>query len=546
MAQPPLPSTSQTSQASAAPATALIPNPTYLAITESIAFYTYRQQNSLLTLLSLPPVSWESLVPRPTVSLEEVERHVQGVRKFCGVREDGVVIQPGQGKEGKVVDIEEEGRRVIKSLKEEEEATGTAAIIVELDGKPFKLVLPQLDELSKDQRTALALHARHTRIIDALRAYLKGLEVFIPPPSPIVAAHHPAPTPTIAPPLPAIPTHLRLRTIARLLPRFIGAAIKVEIGLWMITRSLPSSDWRYWMFVAGAVGWLVWECHGMYSAERGRMRVAREREVRERERQARAAAEAIGREGVVQHVPGVPMPADQANLQQRQRPAMPRHRTRNNNSNRPNPLPLVGLAYERRLLRLFYLPPSQTPINNQTDRRIPSTDLNLPLAPPDPSLLWTYLVIPVYMLLLSLWPDGDTARKRAIRERETHMRLLSLKLTEAAEADARARASAATKEEENGSPPSSLSALPTTNNDKSQSTQPGPEPQPTPTPTRTAATAIIPRNLSSQSERYWRRVLARGETIDWDEERAAQERVLRAAGRGGAGQGEEEGGMGFL
>ncbi|KAJ9104505.1 hypothetical protein QFC21_002001 [Naganishia friedmannii] len=520
--------TSPPAAAAAAPtAMQLIPNPTYLAITESISYYTYRQQNWTLALLSLPPVPWESLVPRPSVSLEEAAKHVEGVRKFCGVTEDGVVVQPGQGEGGTVVDIEEEGRRVLEMLKKDEEVTGTASILVEFDGHPYKLVLPQLDELSKEQRIALALHARHARIIDALRAHLKDMELYIPPPPPPPAVSHPlpAPTPTYQPPAP--PTHLRLRTIARLLPRFIGAAIKIEIALWMITRSLRSSDGRYWLFIAGAIGWWVWQCRGIYRGEGARMRVVREREERERG-------------GAGRHGPAVPVQAEQVNREQRQPAAARRDRRRNNNSSRPNPLPFLGLAYERRLLRLFYLAPSTNAVTQTTDRRIPSTDLNLPLAPSDPSFLWTYLFIPIYLCLLSLWPDWDHARKTAIREREAHMRLLSVKLSEAAaEAAADANARRAQAQDRETDQNTSADNLPSSHHP----TQPT-QPQPTPTSAATAAPeAVIPRNLSAASERYWRRVLARGETIDWDEERAAQERVLRAAGQGGA---EEQQGMGFL
>lgn len=71
---------------------------------------------------------------------------------------------------------------------------------------------------------------------------------------------------------------------------------------------------------------------------------------------------------------------------------------------------------------------------------------------------------------------------------------------------------------------------------------PQPAPPAPPAQTQPPAPAVIPRGLSASSERYWRRVLARGETIDWDEERAAQERALRAAGAGG----EEAGLVGFL
>ncbi|KAJ9124969.1 hypothetical protein QFC24_002901 [Naganishia onofrii] len=412
--------------------------------------------------------------------------------------------------------------------------------------------------------------------------------VFVPasvpaPPSPAAVVNHSGPTATptatYQPPPPPPPPHQRLRTIARLLPRFIGAAIKIEIALWMITRSLhPSSDWRYWAFVLAGVGWWVWECVGVYRAERERGRVVRERE-REREREVRVPQE--GQEAVGRPVPpaaAVDPGNRQQQQQQQQQPAAPRRTRGNNNRNntRPNPLPFLGLAYERRLLRLFYLPPSSsnshpttttttTPPTNP--HRIPTKDTNLPLAPADPSIAWTYLFIPMYVCVLSLWPAGEAARKRAIREREGDMRALSARLGEGvavAEAEAGAEAEvqrrASEQQREGAGQGASEDGTRSLPHDPTQQ----PPPLPTPTTTTPAATtdaatttatatapSVIPRNLSPASERYWRRILARGETIDWDEERAAQERVLGAAGRGagggGAGQDEdaEAGGLGM-
>lgn len=117
--------------------------------------------------------------------------------------------------------------------------------------------------------------------------------------------------------------------------------------------------------------------------------------------------------------------------------------------------------------------------------------------------------MPLYLLVLSLWPDGDNARRAAIREREVHMRLLSQKLTEA-ERQAETNASESASEASTTTPVSPTTVT---------------EPRP-----------VIPKTMGPRAEQYWLRVLGRGETIDWDEERAAQAELLGRAG----GAAEEE------
>ena len=135
--------------------------------------------------------------------------------------------------------------------------------------------------------------------------------------------------------------------------------------------------------------------------------------------------------------------------------------------------------------------------------------------------------MPLYILLLSFWPDGDNARRAAIREREVHMRLLSQKLTEAEQQD-QATTSAA---EFAGDPVMDDS---TSTRDTSWVTEPS---------DGTSMPPVIPKGLGPRAQRYWARVLERGETIDWDEERAAQAELL---GRAGGAQPAEEEQMGFF
>lgn len=105
------------------------------------------------------------------------------------------------------------------------------------------------------------------------------------------------------------------------------------------------------------------------------------------------------------------------------------------------------------------------------------------------------------------------------------MRLLSHKLSEAEQQDDLTNSTAESTRD--SAPNGSLS----TTTDPSWITEPlnGPP--------------VIPKNLGPRAKRYWTRVLERGETIDWDEERAAQAELL---GRAGGVQPAEEEPMGLF
>lgn len=351
--------------------------------------------------------------------------------------------------------------------------------------------------MTLQQRISLASYTRYTNIIQRLTDYAKHLDLYIavatPSPVPTLTT---APIPDMPPTLP--PPQTTMRLAIRLIPRFVSVAIKVEIALWMITRGLPYTDWRYLAFMFAGLFWWMWECTGMLRAEQ-----RREAQRRGGALPGQQIAPGNAENNVVRGPGpgGLPDPGRRTTAASRQRRG-------------PNQIPLFGLAYERRCLRLFYHDPSsRRPVTSATDHRIPQSERNLPLAPREPGFLWKYLVMPLFLLVLSLWPDGDNARRAAIREREVHMRLLSQKLTEAAQ-------QVGTNETD-----TSATISPDTNSGASTDA--------------TAPTPVIPKNLGRQAEQYWKRVLSRGETIDWDEERAAQAELLGRAGAQADGAVEE-------
>lgn len=105
-----------------------IANPAYLSVIETISFYRYQQHNELLSLLEQPHIPWESLAPAPSVPLHEAETHVDKVREACGVAEDGNDIGDGPS-EG----LGEQAKRVLNELKEMQERTDQASLIVEVE-----------------------------------------------------------------------------------------------------------------------------------------------------------------------------------------------------------------------------------------------------------------------------------------------------------------------------------------------------------------------------------------------------------------------------
>ncbi|GHJ84722.1 hypothetical protein NliqN6_1124 [Naganishia liquefaciens] len=476
-----------------------IPNPAYLAISEAISFHRYKQQNDILVILDQAPIEWESLVPAPSVSLKDAEAHVGKVCEACGIRM-------------------QEGESVMAELKVRQERTGQASIVIEVDGYPYKLALADLISLSDEQKQSLIRLQQHTGIIRDLTQLLDRTDLYIPTPQDTT------PTPTTN--LPAAPAALPVPATwvlaARLTPRFVGAAIKIEIALWMLTRGLPISDWRYWAFVGVGIGWWLWECLGIFRTERRRLNgLARAQGMEDQRNAPRNEGPAENGELRGPGPAGLPDPGRRTNTASRR------------NARKPNPIPLFGLAYERRCLRLFYYDPASTrPVISATDHRIPRRDQNLPLAPPEPGFLWIYIVMPLYVLLLSLWPDGDNARRAAIREREVHMRLLSQKLTEAERQD-RVTTSTTGSATADATGASTINES-TSTRDSSWVTEPSEEPTVQP---------VIPKGLGPRAQQYWARVLERGETIDWDEERAAQAELL---GRAGGAQPAEEEQMGFF
>ncbi len=391
-----------------------------------------------------------------------------------------------------------------------------------------KLVVPDPRSLSDAVVTAIGEQQHLADTIRSLDALQRDVPMYIPFPTAAAAL---APTPTIhhlgaahAAAVPAPQVRLlaiQLRLPLHLLPSALMSLIKVSIVLWMLTRHMRWTD-RAFLGLAGAgAAWWVWECAGLVKREREREAGARRAEeglrrarVEREAREARRAEGLVGQVGQAEQgdtAPAAPVSARQpAGI-----PELPNRRRNRQRSRTPFALALHGLEHERRRLRLFYVDPRiGSTVQTATDHRIPASDAHLPIPPSDPHLLWTWLVMPLYLFMVSATPPADAARKMAIRQREVHMRLQVQKLTQTAEEEAQ-------RAEQAEQPPTDNTVA------VNASVERPPHPP------------VLPRGLSKSAERYYRRVLAKGDTVDWEEEREAQAALLREAGGGGDPAGEE-------
>jgi len=416
-------------------------------------------------------------------------------------------------------------------------------------------------EMTDEQKRALGRYHIHQRMIKTLQ------DLLVPTPM-----YRPTPTATVtitAPSRATAPTRWigfrRRRLVVRLripVPDFwlvfaiwtqaFWSLIKVGTVLYMFTRGVPRDDPKFiWMGIAAA-GWWIWDIVGHVKKHRRARRRARDAEVA-RVRAARAAAAPAARG---QTRPGrtptaaAAGPAGQGPRNRRWIALDSRLRQYWTN---------IGLAYDRRVLRLFYFTPDRNVgrralAMDVSDRRIPTNDENLPLPPPAPSPFWRFFILPLVLFFATLVPSLDSGRRAVLLERERHMRLLVEKLT--AEKERVKREEQARKDrqqaEETKSERSSASvgsdffteaAYQASRDKKTEPVAAGspsivipgepPAAQASEGSSQPASATgvfnlapIMPRFLSPEAIAYYRRIIGTTERIDWDAERRAQAELL--------------------
>lgn len=288
------------------------------------------------------------------------------------------------------------------------------------------------------------------------------------------------------------------------------SAVKLSGMLWMLTRNMKWNDGRFWFLSAAAA--LFWLAEAV-----PRLRLEA--------RQRAAAAAAAAQDG---------LPADQAhdalNGIAADAPAHVRDALRAAGlpAGRPARAQRRGLLASLALLhmdtdsRQLHLPRSSLhSALDQASAQRRATNINDPdriaayrrRAGPRPPWIVTQLLLPVALWVITLVPALETIRAKAIKKRESAMRVLVGELTAAQAATEAAEAAAAAEP-----------ATESTGDHHGESAQPA-----APAQADAPRPPVLPVGLDNVARKYYARVIARGEGIDWEEELEAQ----RALGVGG-------------
>lgn len=298
----------------------------------------------------------------------------------------------------------------------------------------------------------------------------------------------------------------------------------------MLTPRMKWTDTRFWIIVFGAMGWWVGDVRRVQVREaRARVR-AREREEAERRaqdpayaammaEQERVRATGTGQGDTPQQqqgqrqrqeqeaIPDPPLPGQapvlppvQPGVQHRGANAGARDHaagglfgTAGQNDNMPDAV-LKHLAHMHLARESAYLQITPSDPSNNAGPQHPRQQ-------PRPSRLTTYLLLPIYLYFLTLIPALENLRAKAIRERERTIRVMVGELN---------------------LPDTGAEFAPNFEQAQAQGEGQG----------QGEAQTILPRGLDEIGERYYRRVLAKGEGIDWEEEREAQRAAEAEFGRG--------------
>lgn len=304
--------------------------------------------------------------------------------------------------------------------------------------------------MSSTHLAHLILYLRLTTLIPLFSSVVEH-ESRTPPASTV-----PSPTQTIParPPPEQVRVLLRLRipTIPMSVLAHMGySALKIAGMLWMLTRGMAWGDVRFWLLGGAAGGW--WIADGFNAWDRARPRPVRPRPA--------AAAEVPAQEGNGGAAQGEAAPPVGAN-----------GRVRAAGLARP-----PTLASTTAFIPLLHLPIDAAQLGHPTtDLRGTTTSTPTRRQPP---WILTQFFLPFCLWFITLIPEWENIRARAIRRRERAMRIV---VGEATTAAADARGEAGEGEQEN----------------------------------------VYPEGLNAVARRYYARVMARGEGVDWEEEREAQ------------------------
>ena len=324
------------------------------------------------------------------------------------------------------------------------------------------------------------------QLVDLLM-YLR-ISTLLPLLTDCIEAAAPEPSITIlrSPPRPASALQRRLRVLSTVPGpvwlQLLFSFVRIGALTWWLTRSMRWDDASLWIIVSLGGGWWIGE-----ATQRIQDAIAAHRRLAN---PVAIPGEAPREPGVLQ-LPGQPPAARGLN---------PRRANPTNVGAQMHVLiPLIHLDVDSRQLHLRQ---SDTHAALETlDSQLGAWQREAQRSTP-PHWIQTQIILPVVLWFITLIPEFETIRARAIRRRERAMRVLVGEM--------------------------STAASPTTPNVE----LPGSEPQ-----ARPPRAQILPPGLSQVARNYYTRVLARGEGIDWEEEREAQ----RALGVGDEDANEGDG-----
>ncbi|KAK8869583.1 hypothetical protein IAR55_000150 [Kwoniella newhampshirensis] len=459
-----------------------------LALNDTIHYLLFTARHHLLLLLGDEPLKWDDMVPHPVTPMHQAREAVMSVvRMFAEERsnreegwEDWERAFEGDEEE-ELREIWEQlgGREAVKKEIEILWATGLGRnwtdkgdgehADIELDGVTYSLSLPQLDDLTPTQLSHLLIYLRITTLLPLLNHVLAQSQMQATALQAATSTVLPIPTQALQPRRVIYRRTFRI-TIppVAVLSTIFFSALKISAMVLMLTRGMKWSDGRFWVIASLAGGWWI--------AETARLIATHRREVRSRNPPPVPPPTGPGDGGAADGpAPGPDVPAQAAHAQVQAQVIS--RRSRQTNALLTRLIPLLHLEVDAAQLRL----PSR-------DSR-PSSAL-APPARDRPSRWQTHFVLPFLLWFVTLIPEWESIRARAIRRRERAMRIIVGELQQAGEGGEIEMQD----EVENGGE----------------------------VPAEGGRAPVLPEDLSELARKYYARVMERGEGIDWEEEREAQ------------------------
>ncbi|WVR05358.1 hypothetical protein IAU60_002372 [Kwoniella sp. DSM 27419] len=474
-----------------------------LALSDSVHYLLFTSRHHLFELLNLAPLEWDRAVPPPTVTQDKAREAVMSViRAYAehdGGREEGwedwEAAFDGETEEGLKQVWDRVGRdgleKEIRSVWAGAKGTHWTSerderVDVKVDGSLYTLSLPQLGDLTPQQLVHLLTYLRITTLLPLLNSALQH-SVQQPSAHPTMAAsgqRSPVAVNTRGdrnrrvvyqrtwrfrvPPIP-------MSTLSTLF--FSG--VRMIMMIWMLTRGMKWQDSRFWIIAGLAGGWWLVDStrqiRELMQAEDARTRLP----VAPRAPDAAGSGGENGNRGAdtgpgENHEPAErPVVAPDANI------ARPGAQGRRGAERR------AASGFEATSVPLFYLD------EDANQLRLPPPSLRPPTAfartpRSRPWRLMTQFFLPVLLWFVTLIPEWEAIRARAIRRRERAMRVLVNETQPVIS--------------ENGADDGETESL--------GAVRP--------------VEAVLPDGLSVLARNYYLRVMERGEGIDWEEEREAQ------------------------